>query len=139
MRDPHVEALYYSVNSDLEDVEYGEPSPVEWDAERAQYRIEAGNLTARPKGHYSSAREARAALQPELDAWEAHVDLTKELGALRFRYKDAKLIDLDPPPPGAKIVMCSSVLESASARVEARTTRVRHFQADFDRKSVPSV
>lgn len=103
MRDPHVEAVYYIAGSDREEIEYRDPAPVEWRAELANYWLEDGQLTAKPHGHYSSAQEAREALRVELDAWEAHVDLSRGRGELRFKYRDANVVDRDPPMNGAAL------------------------------------
>lgn len=72
---------------------------MDWNTDLATYRLEDGQLTARPKGHYVSAGEAQEALRPELEAWEAYVDLTKRNGQLRFKYLNANLVDRDPPSP----------------------------------------
>lgn len=101
MHDPHVKAVYYTVSPEQEDVEYKDPPPVDWETDLATYRLEDGHLTAWPKGHYASAREASDALRSELDAWEAHADLIHGPRGLRFKYADADLVDRDPPPPGA--------------------------------------
>lgn len=127
MSDPHVEALYYSADSECEGVEYRNPAPVEWDAEKAHYQLEEGKLTAWPKGHYATVEEAKEALLPELEAWQAYVDLTKEVDSLRFRYKDADIIDRAPPQPGHKIVPVRTANVSARALAAGNYKVVRNY------------
>lgn len=118
MRDPHVEAVYYDAGPEHEGVEYRDPPPVDWETDLATYRLDDGVLTAWPKDHYATSREAQEALRPELEAWEAHVDLTKGRGKLRFTYKDADLADRDPPPPGSVVHVLAVGNASAVASAE---------------------
>lgn len=125
MCDPHVEALYYTAYSDKENLEYRTPAPVDRHTDMADYRLEDGLLTVWPKGHYTNVQEAQAALHPELEAWEAYVDLMKGLGELRFHYKDAELVDRCLPPPETRIIQCKGALACATASVVAHVTVVR--------------
>lgn len=99
MRDPHVEALYFDLIPAQQAVTFSNPPPREWvpNHGRAKYRLEDGTLTAWLLVHTQNEEQARALVWPDLEAWEAAVELELNFAAIRFRYRSARIIDRDPP------------------------------------------
>jgi hypothetical protein len=97
--DYHVVSLTYSVKSG-DEVSYDAPPPVEVETEEAHFRLADARLTCAMKVHFSTAAEARSAVEPVLRAWELDADLWRGRGELRFQYEDAELVDRTPPVPG---------------------------------------
>ncbi|MBV2132302.1 hypothetical protein KRX52_05740 [Pseudomonas sp. MAP12] len=99
MRDPHVEAVYFTVGS-ADDISYENPEPVEFSNHLGQFSLADGLLTVIPAEHFSCGQEASQALDGFLRSWEIEADLKRNVGMIRFSYSRADVIDRDPPPPG---------------------------------------
>jgi hypothetical protein len=69
MRDPHVVALRYRLETDPSLI-FDHPPPLEHDTNESTLRLAEGVLTCTMKVHYASADEARAVIDPLLRAWE---------------------------------------------------------------------
>lgn len=95
MRDPHVAELVYTL-AVREGVNYQDPPPVSFGTPVATLQLKAGVLTCEMRGHYSTAQEARNAVQPYLDAWSIHSRLLGHYG-FGFRFSHANVIDRNPP------------------------------------------
>lgn len=100
MSDFHVVTLTYSVKS-RDDVTYVSPPPVTFDTGDAQFRLADATLTCHMRTHFSTAAEARLAVEPVLRAWELDAALRDADGVLSFQYEDAEVIDRTPVAPGA--------------------------------------
>lgn len=103
MRDPHVEALYFTVSS-ADDISYENPEPLAFSHHLGDFSLADGVLKVAPTEHFCSGQEASQAIEGFLRAWEIEADLKQNLGMIRFSYSDVDLIDRDPPPPGANQV-----------------------------------
>jgi len=117
MSDPHVESLHYEITSGP-NVSYQDPEPMELALQEGRFDLRGDTLVVEPSGHFATAGEARAAIEPVLRAWEIHADLVGNPGTILFRYRNAKVIDRNPPPPGAEqvvIVGLAGELETAGA------------------------
>jgi hypothetical protein len=97
MQDPHVEALYYDVGS-LDNLPFDNPPAVTVTNHLGQFEVSAGKLTVRPAEHYASGEEARVVIEPFLRAWEITSDLSRGVGAIRFKLLSVRKIDRTPPP-----------------------------------------
>lgn len=102
MREPHVEALYYTVGSD-ESVIYTDPKPLSFSNYLGEFDLRNGMLTIRPSEHFEDAQAARQAMEPFLAAWQMEPDLTATFGTIRFTYDHSDIVDLDPPKPGGSV------------------------------------
>jgi hypothetical protein len=96
MRDPHVEALYYEIGTG-EGISFGAPPPLSLNNRLGTFELSNGKLAIRPAEHYSSGNEARSVLEPFLRAWELDSDLTRNIGAIRFKFLSVQKVDRDPP------------------------------------------
>ncbi|QIB66711.1 hypothetical protein [Kineobactrum salinum] len=99
MRNPHVRALYYKVSSDGV-ITYKEPDALRVSHALADFTIDDGSLTVRPKEYFGSEEEARSAIEPFLRAWEMHEDLISNIGTIRFKFDQADVVDREPPRSG---------------------------------------
>lgn len=102
MRDPHVEALFFSVFS-TPGTKYVDPAVLRSTQPLGEFTIDQGILTVRPAEHFSSEREARGAIEPYLRSWEADADLRTAPGAIRFKFERSVVVDRAPPLPGHQI------------------------------------
>ncbi len=128
MRDPHVESLLYSVASEA-GTEYVNPEPLAFENALGHGRIDGGQLRIEPAEHFGDGDEARAAIEPFLKAWEIEADLLANPGTIRFRFKNAHVIDRDPPPPGSPITL--------HARGGGIATAVGTLTVTISRRSYP--
>lgn len=81
------------------------------------------------KTHFSTVPDARAAVEPILQAWEVDSDLRHIRGALRFKFSRADIIDRSPCPPG--VVRGNAYITLPTLRVSGQlsvlpTTSVRY-------------
>ena len=118
MRDPHVEVVYFKVDS-AEDISYENPEPLSFSNHLGEFCLVDGELKVVPTEHFCSAQEASQAIESFLRAWEIEADLKRNLGTIRFTYSRADVVDRNPPPPGEpQVVMlegCSVITLSSSA------------------------
>lgn len=113
MRDPHVEAVYFSVGS-AEDISYENPEPLDFSNHLGLFSLADGLLKVIPVEDFCNGLEASQAIDGFLRSWEIEADLKQNLGMIRFSYSHADVIDRNPPPPGA-----SHVVEGAFASAVA--------------------
>jgi hypothetical protein len=99
MRDPHVVELIYAATGE-NGVEYREEAVSEHTCLLGSFRVAGGKLHVAPVQHFATTEEARATIDPYLRAWETESDLRVRVGAIRFKYETATVVDRDPPPTG---------------------------------------
>lgn len=125
MRDPHVEAVYFTVGS-TDDISYENPEPLVFSHHLGEFSLEDGGLKVTPAEHFCSGHEASQAIEGFLRSWEIETDLKRNLGMIRFSYSHADVIDRDPPPPGepqviyAEGIAALTIGASASCHLVAR-------------------
>jgi hypothetical protein len=104
MRDPHVEALFYTLRH-AENVLFLDPPPLYFDGEMFRASLDGGTLRVDMLQHYSSIREARDAVDPFVHAWELQEELLGTTRGIRFAFDSADVVDRSPPGPGASTVL----------------------------------
>jgi hypothetical protein len=99
MRDPHVETLHYELVPS-ERTSFSAPPLV---AERSAFKLQLadGHLTVEMREHYASESEARDSVDPFLRAWEIQHALWAGSAEIHFKFERSKIIERDPPQPGA--------------------------------------
>jgi hypothetical protein len=112
MRDPHVVTLTYGLVTDATTT-YKDPPPVSFQTTLAHFELKDGVLTVTMNEHFASAADARKAVAGVLQAWELRTELVSSAGRLAFTYRDANLIDRDPPPPGSPQVIALEGMSTA--------------------------
>jgi hypothetical protein len=111
MNDPHVESLLYRLKT-AETLEFKDPPPLEYATDELRMSLAEGWLTVWPNDHFASEEDARATVEPYLRTWEAS-EAVRRFGRreMRFEFESSKVIDRDPPPPGAPQVVQVKSLE----------------------------
>ena len=104
MRDPHVVALHYRLETGPQ-LAFNNPAPLEKDTDAFALRLTDGHLRVDMKDHFAAVDAACLEVQPYLQSWEIAAALQHGPGALRFEFDRAELEDRDPPPPGASLVI----------------------------------
>jgi hypothetical protein len=104
MRDPHVVSLRYRLKPG-DHVSFDKAPPLEHDIDAATIRLEDGVASVTMKVHCGTVEEARAAIDPFLRAWELDAALQYGEAEFTFAYEDAKVVDRNPPPPGATQIL----------------------------------
>ena len=99
MRDPHVEKLRYCLVLAGGDT-FHDPPAVERDYHNFRVRLADGLVTVTMKEHHPTIELARSRVEPFLRDWELSAALEYRRRDVTFDYKDADVIDRDPPPPG---------------------------------------
>lgn len=96
--DPHVNALYYVLQVG-EGIRFDAPLPVIWDTELATLELCDGRLKCTMKQHFAEPRMARNAVEWLLKSWEVSAALDIRLGAIKFRFTNADVVDRRPIAP----------------------------------------
>ena len=104
MHDPHIAKLHYEIGSG-EGISYSDPEPVSFQNHLGDFNLRDGKLVFIPTEHFADEGTARQAIEPFLIAWEINEDLKSNVGAIRFKFNRAELIDRDPRPPGHPYVL----------------------------------
>ena len=110
MNDPHVATLHYHVDHD-DSLDYDNADPLEHDDDLIHVEISGRQVTIRPKEHYATVEEAKAAVEPFVRQWEFLATLESGSRAFALRYSRAEVIDRNPPPtpPGVIRVDAGSI------------------------------
>jgi hypothetical protein len=109
MRDPHVERLIYSIDSEGR-TSFKEPPPLTFEHPLGTFDARDGHLTVSLKEHFESEKAARHAVEEVLQAWQIQSDLDLDIGTIRFRFLRCDIIDRNPPPPGTPMELQSAML-----------------------------
>jgi hypothetical protein len=122
MNDPHVEYLYYDIGTDSESISYKDPPPLTFENKVGRFELKDGQLSVFPKDHFPNEQSARDIVSPFLRAWEVHTDLTANLGQIRFTYRNAKIIDRNPPENGVIIQGTAASVVAVGCRATVQVT-----------------
>ena len=108
MNDPHVEALQYSLVTDVGD-DFAKAQDCAVSNEQFEGTLSQGILTLRPKQHFSTEVEARTIADRFARAWEISAGLGQTRPILRFRFSGAQLVDRAPTPGRVEIAASDTV------------------------------
>lgn len=78
-------------------------------------RLEDGIVTLKLKEHFPSIASACNVVDEFLRAWELDAALSYGKREIKFTFKDAEVIDRNPPPPGSPQIIESTGSASAKA------------------------
>jgi len=104
MRDPHVEALYYRLETGQQ-LAFSNPPPTERETNAFSLRLADGKVEVKMKDHYTTDAEARRVVEPYLRSWEIATTLQHGPGTMTFVFERADVVDRNPPPPGASVAI----------------------------------
>jgi hypothetical protein len=124
MQDPHVEAVYYEIES-AEGLPFGNPPSLTVSNHLGVFEVSNGRLTVRPAEHYASGEEARKVIDPFLRAWEVDSDLSRGIGAIRFKFHSVSKIDRRPPATGEGSVSVATGTGEFTVTGYAPTIQIR--------------
>lgn len=110
MRDPHVEYLFFTVDSGRGNMSYQNPKAISFDNDIGNFHLENGKLTVELKKHFSDESQACEEVDSFLRTWEIQADLMHHPGEIRFTFEGSEIVDRNPPPPGES---CVAQLEAA--------------------------
>jgi hypothetical protein len=99
MRDPHVVALHYHLETGPQ-LKFSNAPPVEDETASFIVRLAGGCLRAELTDDPATVAAAYGQLNKYLRAWEISANLKYGAGAIRFRFEGAEVID---GPPGAEL------------------------------------
>lgn len=141
MRNPHVEWLEYEIRTGWL---FADPPPVDWETPTFQAHLDRGILRVNLRAHFPTEAEARAAVEPLLEAWEIDVALTHGQREIEFAFKRSHLVDRDPPPPpppGAVVItgVVASIQTGARMSAMEQVTRKTYPAAPSNFEAVPDV
>lgn len=133
MRKPHVNNVSYKLETD-EEYSYVNCPPIDYENDLFSAKLADGILTFIFKQHYDLVDKARAEVENLLKTWEIDAALKYGRGKLKFKYLDAEVIDLDPPPPGTVYVETAAIGMglSCSATVHITSSKYPEIPNDFE-------
>ncbi len=101
MNDPHVERLWYSLESNEFAVSWLDPPPLTAAGPVCRVTVEDGRAVVEPLTHFATEQEARSAVEPFLRTWEIHaaITLNAPIEPMLFEYERVEVVDRDPDPP----------------------------------------
>lgn len=114
MRDPHVVALRYRLQTD-ESTSYHNPPPITREAATYSLVLSENRLTVTMKSHFPTIVLARNEVEQLLRAWEVDVALRVGPGELQFVFEDADVVDRDPPPANERVMELSAGLYAVAS------------------------
>ena len=97
MKDPHVEALIYMVESDRP-VTYKDATSVEFERPTFRVKLEDERAQFELKEHYATPGEACAVVQPFIEQWEFEEALRIGPGQFALSFDRAVVVDRQPTP-----------------------------------------
>jgi hypothetical protein len=127
MRDPHVVALHYRLETGPQLV-FANPEPLECGTDAFTLWLADGHLRVELKDHFPTGEAAQREVEPFLHSWEIATALQEDPGAIKFKFERADVIDRDPPPPrgSVRIQPLSGEIVSIGESVAPRLSRVRY-------------
>ena len=125
MRDPHVSALVYTLETD-ETVVFENPPPLGGEEDKFRWRVADGALRVELKEHHASEQSAQDRVEPFIRAWELWETLRSSRRRIWFDFEKAEIVDRDPPPPGEPQIIEVGPIERAF-RVIAPTISTPHL------------
>jgi hypothetical protein len=122
MRDPHVVALSYRLETDASLI-FTDPPPLDHDTDEFTLHLANSVLTCPMKAHYASPDQARAVVEPTLKAWELDTALRHGRRELWFVYDNVEVIDRHPPPEGQVRMVAAAGEINVAGRVSLLLVR----------------
>jgi hypothetical protein len=129
MRDPHVVALHYKLDTGPQ-LAFNNPPPIDWDADTFSLRLDNGALCVKMKDHFATVEDGRLAVESSLRSWEIAANLENGPGSVRFTFEHPDVIDLALLPPGSQRIgtVTGSLQVQCVSTVTLTTTR-NHYPA----------
>ena len=123
MNDPYVHALHYWVTHD-DSVNYANTPALKYEDERFQVVIKDRQFTIRPKDHYASEEEAKAAVEGFICHWEFQAALESGSNTFSLTYLRSDVRDRNPTPPPPGVIQLRAKPLTVNATISAPRLRV---------------
>lgn len=136
MRDPHVEWLEYEMKASWL---FDNPPPLQWQTPVFGANLSNALLRAEMCAHFTTVEQARAAVEPFLQTWEIDIALTYGQREMTFAFKQAHLVDRNPPPPGSTITGTATSTGRASVSATGQVIRKAYPAVPTNFSAVPDV
>jgi hypothetical protein len=136
MRDPHVEILDYDVQTTWS---FGNPPALQWQGPAFELTLDKALLRVEMRSHFATIEEARSAVELFLQSWEIDVGLTSGSREMTFVFRNARVVDRNPPPPGPIATGTVTTSGRASVSVAAQVTRKTYPTVPTNFTAVPDV
>jgi hypothetical protein len=125
VNDPHISALVYRLKTRTE-FSFVDPPPVEHHAPGFDARLSGDELRIAMREHYPTEKEARAAVQPFVDAWEVDAALAHGRRYFWFLFENSFVVDRQPSQGGLHGVLQATAQASASMRGTLSASRTTY-------------
>ena len=100
MKNPKVQRLLFTIEGGPS-ITYDNPDELEFANDIGHFSTLDGILSIEPSAHFVRESEARSAVEPFLNAWEASSNLqSQSTETINFKFVRSEIIDLNPPQPG---------------------------------------
>jgi len=136
MRDPHVEWLEYELQTNLI---FDNPPPFRWQGSAFEVTLNNAILRVDMRAHFATVEEARPALEQFLQTWEIDTALTCGQREMTFEFKNARVVDRNPPPPGPAVTGTGTMAGRASVSAVGKVTRKTYPAVPTNFTAVPDV
>lgn len=136
MRDPHVEWIEYEMKATWL---FDSPPPVVWETPVFEAKLAHGVLRVELRDHFATAVEARAVVEPCLQAWEIDVGLTYGRREMTLAFTQSHLVDRDPLPPGSTIGGAGTIMCGASVSATGQVIKKAYPAVPTNFRATPDV
>ncbi|MCI0420213.1 MAG: hypothetical protein L0312_13480 [Acidobacteria bacterium] len=133
MNDPHVVSLRYELVTGAELV-FDNPPPIHRETDNFSMTLADGEVEFVMKEHFASKALAKAVVQDFLLSWEIYTKLQTGC-AFTFLFKDANIIDRNPPRPGDSVWLSPepvSGVASVTGTLYMRSNTYPELPSDFE-------
>jgi hypothetical protein len=120
--DPHVVALHYRVVVGRH-CDFDQALPLKHEEVAFALTVAGTAATFTMKEHFASESEARAVVQPFVDAWNMTSGLQRGPGEFHLQYDRAEVMDRAPAPAGIVSAVAVASGSSTVCAVGARAVR----------------
>ncbi|MCY3871044.1 MAG: hypothetical protein OXG87_15960 [Gemmatimonadetes bacterium] len=97
MNDPHVVALFYTIEHD-KSVNYEKAKPLVRDEPEFRVKVKNKKVYFKLKGHYATEPEARQSVKEYIRIWELDAGLKRDPDFFKLKFDRAKIVDRNPTP-----------------------------------------
>lgn len=95
MCNTRVQELTYTIGSGA-GISYRDPERQSFSNHLGSFEIIDTLLRVKPTEHFSSEIDARRAIETYLLDWEIEADITSNIGAIRFSFKESQVVEIEP-------------------------------------------
>ena len=125
MNDPHVDALVFRIEHGPALGYSDDAPPIEREEPGFRVILKDGTVRFELDEHYATQEEALERVGPYVRNWEMDACLSGRPGDFRLEFKEAEVIDRDPPPPTPGTINLSATFTAGVPTIRANLSVVR--------------